>query len=220
MPGLRGRRSFGRRFKNGKTSRLASLSWAYDLECLCCTSNEKSPLAGQQRDRISASEWPIRSIQPDQLPMIKLAHALAILICTWAGAAWPHSETAGQLELGHPWAKPARAGGSTQMFLEFAGKTDQGVHFLGVATPIARRAEIRFRSSPNSTATLESLSMIDDEPPDFGSSHLWIELIDLRRDLESGMTFPATLRFSNGLVAEITVLVGAQGEEEILDQGP
>lgn len=134
--------------------------------------------------------------------------ALAILVASPALAQAP------AIEVGAPWARAtapsARAGG---LFLTL---TDRGTpdRLLGASTPVAATAEIHRTVNENGVMKMLPVDGIDlapGKPVEFKPGGLHIMLIDLKKQLKPGDTFPVTLTFAKAPPVTATVTVGAAG---------
>ena len=119
--------------------------------------------------------------------------------------AMAHEEAVGRIQIDHPWALPAPAGGTTQLYMTIRNDGSRSVHFFGLKTPIAAASRIMF-ASPGKVGTLASITIEAECTLGLGSSHMWIELSGLKQALRIGDSFPATLEFT-GYEAPITVVV-------------
>jgi len=119
-----------------------------------------------------------------------------------------HELDFGQVAVEHPWALPARAGGSTRMYLIIENEGHSSIYFTGVKTPVASESSIMFQSDPGVERSLDSITVPTDESLNFGTSHMWIALRNLRQDLNEGDSFPAALEFGEGRQILVIVTVG------------
>ena len=133
---------------------------------------------------------------------------LAVALACAAAPVAAHEEMAGRLFIEHPWVTPAKAGATAWLYMRIVNEGRSGVHLLGVVTPAAERSGIMFRSGPGSVSTLASVLIEPEGSLGLHTSHMWIELSGLKRDLRSGDSFPATLEFSDGRRADVVVVVG------------
>ena len=136
-------------------------------------------------------------------PVARVTAVLALLLTLAPAAA--HEEAAGRIQIEHPWALPAPAGGSTQLYMIIRNEASRSLHFFGVTTPAAASAHIMF-ASPGKIGTLQSVTVEAEGTLGLGTSHMWIELSGLTAPLRVGQSFPATLAFT-GFSMPITVVV-------------
>jgi hypothetical protein len=131
----------------------------------------------------------------------------ALVAAVASGGAAAHEELSGDITIEHPWAMPGKAGGTTRVFMLVRNDERSPVHLLRVTTPVAEAARIGFRSIGRDEH-LESVPIPPDEKLRMDTSHMWVELLNLREDLEDGETFPATIQFSDGRRVDVTIAVG------------
>lgn len=140
-----------------------------------------------------------------------LRRVTAGLVILLAGAAAPiaaHEELAGRLLIEHPWAVPAKAGDSTQLYMRIINYGHGPIHLLGLRTALAERARIMFRAAPGKIGTLDSVLIESGGSLGLDTSHMWIEISRLKQDLRPGESFSATVEFSDGSHAPVSVVVG------------
>ena len=131
----------------------------------------------------------------------------ALVAAAVSGGAAAHEELSGDITIEHPWAMPGKAGATTRVFMLVRNDERSPVHLLRVTTPVAEAARIGFRS-PGRDEHLDSLSVPPDGSLRMDTSHMWVELLNLREDLEDGETFPATIHFSDGRQVDVVIAVG------------
>ncbi len=134
--------------------------------------------------------------------------AFAILAAAPALAQTP------TIEVTTPWARAtapnARAGG---LFLTL---TDRGApdRLLSANTPVATAAEIHRTVNENGVMKMLPIDGIDlnpGKPVEFKPGGFHIMLMDLKKQLKPGDTFPVTLTFAKAPPITATVTVGAAG---------
>ena len=134
--------------------------------------------------------------------------ALAVLVATPAFAQSP------TIEVTTPWARAtapsARAGG---LFLTL---TDRGTpdRLVSASTPVAAAAEIHRTVNENGVMKMLPVDGIDltpGSPVEFKPGGFHIMLMDLKKQLKPGDTFPVTLSFAKAPPITATVTVSAAG---------
>jgi copper(I)-binding protein len=128
------------------------------------------------------------------------------------GLLHAHEAENGRIQVAHPWALPAKAGEATKVYMTITNADTQARPFFGLHTPEADRAEIRF-ASPTGIGTLESIAIEGEGKLSLGTSHMWIELVALRRELRIGDSFAATLAFADYEVP-INIIVGLSSDNQ------
>ena len=124
------------------------------------------------------------------------------------GNAEAHEIDFGLVTIEHPWAQPAKAGDSTRLYLVITNEGPSSVYFTGVKTPVASESAIMVELEPGVERSLESMVVQGEESLNFGTSHMWVALRNLRRNLEPDDSFPAALEFGNGRQILVIVAVG------------
>src|SRR3546814_20750329 len=74
------------------------------------------------------------------------------------------------------------------------------MHLLGAATPVATVSQIIGRISDHQTARLGSIGIRPDGALELTTSHLWIELGPLSREIRQGDFIPIELVFVRGRI--------------------
>ncbi len=143
--------------------------------------------------------------------------ASMLLLAAPAGAQNP------AIDVTAPWARAtapnARAGG---VFLTL---TDRGPadRLLGAATPVAGVAEIHRTVNDNGVMKMlpiDGLDLVPGAAVEFKPGGLHIMLIDLKRQLKPGDSFPLTLTFAKSPPVTTIVTVGAAGAAgPVMDHG-
>lgn len=133
--------------------------------------------------------------------------AVATIVSAHAGAK-AHEIDFGLLTVEHPWAQPAKAGNSTRLYLVITNEGPSSVYFTGLKTPVASEASIIVQLEPGVERSLDSITMQAGETLNFGTSHMWIALQNLRRNLNQGDSFPAALEFGGDRQVLVIVTVG------------
>ena len=110
------------------------------------------------------------------------------------------------------WALPAPMGMTGGVFLTVENGTDQTQRLIGATTDAAASVEIHQTQITNDVARMNPVASVDIPPGETlriapGSYHLM--LVNLKRDLSWGDTFPITLNFDSG--EQITLEVRGQG---------
>ena len=124
------------------------------------------------------------------------------------GDAKAHEIDFGMLTVEHPWARPAKAGRSTRLYLVITNEGPSSVYFTGLKTPVASESSIIVQLEPGVERSLDSLTLPAGATLNFGTSHMWVALRNLRRNLNQGDSFPAALEFGGDRQVLVIVTVG------------
>jgi len=153
---------------------------------------------------------------------MKSRWAILMAVILWLACmsgAHAHSADWGRVTIDHPWALPAKAGSSTKLYLKVTNDEPSTIYFYGVRTDVASETKLQIWTGPGRSGTLESVSVPAGEALDLGTSHFWIALNGLKKDLVAGQTFTATANFGDRRDVELSVLV-ATGSEGVTDEHP
>ena len=132
---------------------------------------------------------------------IVAAAAVSMAVLAPAGPVLSHTSEAAGLQVIHPWTEPGARGATTKAYPTLVNDTEDRQVITGVSTEFAGRVEI--------VAGGRSVERLELSPGEtLGIDRFHLRLIDLRRDLEAGGHFGATLRFADGRTAEIMMVVG------------
>jgi copper(I)-binding protein len=131
--------------------------------------------------------------------MKRLTLALALSLAALAAQA--ATFRAGPLEAREPWSRPAGAGTVGAGYLSLANRGAAQDTLVGVTTPVAGEVQIHHSSmaggvmsmSRETTVALPAHGAVAFAP---GGYHLM--LMDLKRPLKTGDSFPAELAFASG----------------------
>ncbi|MDB5796526.1 MAG: rane protein [Paucimonas sp.] len=140
------------------------------------------------------------------------AVAAAAVAAALPGLALAHSFDAGDLHIGHPWARPSVAqqtSGAAYISIENRGKAADTL--VRASTPVAKEVQVhsmkmdgnvmRMREVPK--LEVPAATMVAMKPGD--GYHLM--LVGLKQPLKAGERFPLTLVFEKAGQAEVTVVV-------------
>ena len=127
-------------------------------------------------------------------------------------SAFAHEYKAGNLVIGHPYARatvPGQPSGGAYMSIENTGK--QADRLVGVASPVAKATEIHTMSMEGNVMRMREVSAVDIKPlekvamkPGDGYH---IMLIGLSQPLKAGEKFPLTLTFEWAGKVDVSVVV-------------
>lgn len=106
----------------------------------------------------------------------------------------------GHMTVEDVWATPAGAGSRSILRLRIINEGHDHVHLLGVETPVAKEARIIGRIGNDETRTIDSIGVGGDSNLDMTTSHLWVELGPLTREVQAGESVPIELVFVRGRV--------------------
>ncbi|WP_034297960.1 copper chaperone PCu(A)C [Herbaspirillum sp. RV1423] len=144
---------------------------------------------------------------------MSLRHLIALIAgVALIGAAYAHDYKAGELQVGHPWARPTVPGqpsGGAYLSIENKGKT--GDKLVSVASPVAKSAEIHTMSMEGNVMKMREVGSIDIKPSEKiamqpGNGY-HIMLIGLVQPLKVGDKVPLTLTFEKAGKLEVSVYV-------------
>jgi periplasmic copper chaperone A len=138
-------------------------------------------------------------------------YALFALIV--GSAVQAHEKSVGDIDIVHPYATPsvpgARNGAAYVATLENTGKVPD--RLLHVSTPVAASAEIHTMSMDAGVMRMREVDAIDIAPgapikmrPGMGYHFM---LMDLKRPLKEGDSFPMTLQFEHAGLVDVKVVV-------------
>ena len=133
-----------------------------------------------------------------------LATPLALL----ARPAWAHSYRLGNIEIGHPWARPS-ATDAAAVFLAMSNLGRNTDRLTGGATPVAKEVLLRDQDG----SALEYLELPPHHPLALRPGRRYIALRGLKGPLALDDSFPLTLRFDHAGEVTVTVMV-EDGPEE------
>ncbi len=144
-----------------------------------------------------------------------LRHACALALGTTLSlGALAHEYRAGDVRIGHPYATPSLSGASSGAAyiatLENTGA--QPDRLLRASTPVAGMVELHGMSVD--AGGVMRMRMLDDVPVTPGTpikmrpgQGIHIMLMDLKRPLKEGDTFPMTMEFERGGKVDVKVVV-------------
>lgn len=129
-----------------------------------------------------------------------------------SGTVFAHDYKAGDLQVGHPWARPTVPGqpsGGAYLTIENKGKT--GDKLISVASPVAKSSEIHTMSMEGNVMKMREVGSIDLKPSDKiamqpGNGY-HIMLIGLTQPLRIGDKIPLTLTFEKAGKLDVSVFV-------------
>jgi len=143
-------------------------------------------------------------------PLYRVAALLGGLLLSLAAQA--HEYTVGDLQIGHPWARPTVPGqpsGGAYLSLENHGKV--GNKLISVTSPVAKSTEIHTMSMDGNVMRMREVGSIDIKPGEKiamqpGNGY-HIMLIGLSQPLTVGDHIPLRLTFEKGGTLEVMVYV-------------
>lgn len=141
--------------------------------------------------------------------------AAALAVSATAGA---HSYTAGELRIGHPYARstvPHQPTGAAYLSIENNGKDADKL--IGVASPIAKKAELHSMSMEGDVMKMREVHHIEIKPATKlvmkpGDAY-HIMLNGLSKPLNAGDKFPLTLTFEKAGKVDVSVVVEDKDRE-------
>lgn len=144
---------------------------------------------------------------------MKLHHLTAFLAgITMSSAVFAHDYKAGDLQVGHPWARPTVPGqpsGGAYLSIENTGKTADKL--LSVTSPVAKASEIHTMSMEGNTMKMREVGTIEVKPSEkiamVPGNGYHVMLIGLSQPLKAGDKFPMTLTFEKAGKIDVSVYV-------------
>ena len=140
--------------------------------------------------------------------MFLLGGIAVLVLSTTAGAARAHDKRQGDLHIGHPWAKPAAAGGPAEVYFAIINRGSRADRLVGAETAVAGRASLA-ETVAATVVSREAIDLPPGRPVPLRPGRLHVRLDGLKRPLREGDEFPLTLRFAVSRPVEVTVLVEA-----------
>lgn len=133
--------------------------------------------------------------------MVAAGLVLGLSVLIPAGSGLSHTSEAAGLQVIHPWAEPGKRGATTKAYPTFVNPTDRPQVISGISAEAAARVEI--------VAGGEVIQRLELAPGEtLGIDQVHLRLTGLKRDLDDGEHFGATLRLAGGKTAEIMMVVG------------
>lgn len=117
----------------------------------------------------------------------------------------------GDVVVENVWITPAKDAEQAILRLRILNETQSPMHLLGVTAPLAKSSQIVGRVSDHQTASLGSIGIRPDSALDLTTSHLWIELGPLSREIKQGELIPIELVFVRGRIPADAHVHGADG---------
>ena len=145
---------------------------------------------------------------------VLLRCAAAVVTVSTLSFAWAHGSSAGDIEIGHPFATPSLAGSASgaAYLASLENSGNQADKLMRASTPMAASVELHtmsvdgqgvMRMRQIDAIELASKSTLKMRPG--AGYHLM--LVDLKQPLREGSTFPMTLEFQRGGKVEVNVVV-------------
>jgi periplasmic copper chaperone A len=166
---------------------------------------------------------PFRFRQKDRDDMVEKAKkrsarhplclAFAWLGLTFAAAAHAHDYTAGNLSIGHPWAR-ASVTSNGAVYFTIANNGQEADRLIAVSTPMAKSAEPHTDQMENGVMHMVPLAAVEiapGEPTVFQPGGNHVMLIGLAHPLKKGERFPMTLTFDHAGQVNVEVVVESAG---------
>ncbi len=135
--------------------------------------------------------------------------------CLLATPALAHDYKAGDLQIGHPWARPT-AGKVGGAFLAIANTGTQTDRLLGGSSPAADKVELHQTIRDGDVMRMrpvDTIPVVPGEPVALKPGGLHIMLIGLKAPLKVGDKVPLTLKFERAGDVQVDLLVQAGGGE-------
>jgi periplasmic copper chaperone A len=141
------------------------------------------------------------------------AAAIAAALIAGAFTAQAHDYKAGELKIGHPWARPTVAGqvaGGAFLKLDNTGKSAD--RLLGGSTTAAERVELHSMSMEGDVMKMRQVGAIDipaGQSVELKPGAFHIMLMGLKAPLQEGAMVPLTLKFEKAGEVKVDVKVEA-----------
>ncbi len=141
---------------------------------------------------------------------------LMLLVCSFMAVspAFAHSFKAGEIRIGHPWAKPTPVGAkSGEVYMAFLNQGEKPDQLTGATTSIAQKVVL---VAGNTDGSVSDTSVIDlplgrGVPMRPGATHLRLD--GLKGGLSDGDHFTLRLTFANEKPIDVMVMVQASPTE-------
>ncbi len=139
-----------------------------------------------------------------------------VLRAAMLGAVWLSLLTgcaSKQLQVQGAWARPAQAGGTSAIYFTIDNPLKDADTLLGVSTDVAETAEMHQTQMENDVMTMipqRTVPVAAESQVKFEPGGLHIMLMNLKKDLNPGDQFSATLSFDRAGPLTITVDVKDQ----------
>lgn len=130
----------------------------------------------------------------------------AFAIATSARSTLGHDKRQDDLHIGHPWAPPAAAGGTAEIYFAIVNRGSRMDRLVGAETPVAAQAMLA-ETTEDGVVRRDGIDLPPRRPVPLRPGRLHVRLDGLKRMLSAGDTFPLTLRFAASAPVEVTVLV-------------
>ncbi len=144
--------------------------------------------------------------------------SIALAFCWLAPAAQAHDYTKGDIHIAHPWSRATPRGasvGAGYLVIENRGATADRIMNVSVSREIAGRVEIHEMAVTDGVMRMRPLPRGIEIAPGMNArlepGGLHIMFVDLKRPLEKGDRFKATLTFEQAGAIEVDFVVEAMG---------
>jgi periplasmic copper chaperone A len=141
---------------------------------------------------------------------------LAFALCAGLGsAAFAQTGPAASLGIAHAWARATAATAKTgAAYLTITNKGTNDDRLIGVASPVAAKAELHTSQMDNNVMRMRPLEAVEVKAggkAELKPGGMHIMLVDLKAPLKVGDKFPLTLHFEKAGAIEIMVTVEKPG---------
>lgn len=127
--------------------------------------------------------------------------AATALVAAFAGPVGAHTESAGALEVIHPWVEPAPAGAAPEARPTIRNTGDEPLRMVGARSPAAESVRLLKGGEPAEAVSVAAGEVL---PP----GRVQLELVGLNEPLKKGATVPVTLELADRPDARIELVVG------------
>jgi len=152
------------------------------------------------------------------LALVRSISALLIALSFSVSGAMAHDYTKGSLHIEHPWSRATPKGatvGAGYLIVENRGAEADRLISVSVSADVAGRAEIHEMAVEDGVMRMRPLprgvELAPGMPAKFEPGGLHLMFIGLKRPLEKGDRFKATLAFEKAGAVEVEFVVEAMG---------
>jgi len=144
-----------------------------------------------------------------------MKRVVAVLACTIFGIAAALAQTSSPISVEQAWARATPLGARTgAVYMTLVNHSPTDDQLVGASTPVASLAQVHEMSMADGVMKMRHIASLELKPGATvalmpGGYHLM--LIDLKRPLKEGETFPLTLTFAKSSPRQIEVKVAKIG---------
>lgn len=149
--------------------------------------------------------------------MKRLTLGLAAMVLACSGALQAHDFSVGKLKIEHPWSRATAPGAKVAgafMQIQNAGDADE---LLSAQSEVAGKVELHEMKMVDGVMQMKAIKAVAlpaAAEVKLAPGGLHVMLIDLKRPLKQGETFPMVLTFAKAGTVKVDVQVEAMGAKE------